>query len=106
MRKGKEGKLVFMARALMDNRQGPVSYFRLTESNDMAERDAALELLKQIPGSRRLTVGEDTGNDSRDFEALNITPHVAQKKKVVGDGRSYHVPQELQSESSEGAKVC
>ena len=34
--KGKEAKLVFMAHALMDNRHGVVSDFRLTEANDMA----------------------------------------------------------------------
>ena len=39
--KGKEAKLVFMAHALMGNRHGLVSDFRLTEANGMAERDAA-----------------------------------------------------------------
>ena len=33
--KGKEAKLVFMAHALMDNRHGLVSDFRLTEANGM-----------------------------------------------------------------------
>ena len=93
MRKGKEAKLVFMAHALMDNRHGLVSDFRLTEANGMAERDAALDMLIQIPGSRRLTVGADRGYDSRDFVSecrdLNITPHVAQKKRWSAiDGRT------------------
>ena len=57
--KGKEAKLVFMAHALMDNRHGLVRDFRLTKANGMAERDAALDMLIQIPGSRRLTVGAD-----------------------------------------------
>ena len=91
--KGKEAKLMFMAHALMDNRHGLVSDFRLTEANGMAERDAALDMLIQIPGSRRLTVGADRGYDSRDFVAecrgLNITPHVAQKKRWSAiDGRT------------------
>ena len=91
--KGKEAKLVFMAHALMDNRHGLVSDFRLTEANGMAERDAALDMLIQIPGSRRLTVGADRGYDSRDFVSecreLNITPHVAQKKRWSAiDGRT------------------
>ena len=82
--KGREAKLVFMAHALMDNRHGLVSDFRLTEANGMAERDAALDMLMRIPGSRPLSVGADRGYDTRDFVAecreLNITPHVAQKK--------------------------
>ena len=93
--KGKEPKLVFMAHALMDNRHGLVSDFRLTEANGMAERDAALDMLIRIPGSRRLKVGADRGYDSRDFVAecrdLNITPHVAQKKRWSAiDGRTTH----------------
>ena len=63
MRKGagKEAKLVFMAHALMDNRHGLVSDFRLTEANGVAERDAALDMLMRIPVSRRLSVGADSG---------------------------------------------
>ncbi len=58
----------------------------------MAERDAALDMLIQIPGSRRLTVGADRGYYSRDFVSecreLDITPHVAQKKRwsAIDDG--------------------
>ena len=39
-----------MAHALMDNRHGLVSDFRLTEANGMAERDAALDMMILIPG--------------------------------------------------------
>lgn len=87
MRKGpgKEAKLVFMAHALMDNRHRLVSDFRLTEANGMAERDAALDMLMSIPGSRRLSVGTDRGYDAKDFVAecreFNITPHVAQRRR-------------------------
>ena len=91
--KGKEAKLVFMAHALMDNRHGLVSDFRLTEANGMAERDAALDMLMSIPGSRRLSVGADRGYDTKDFVAecrgLNITPHVARKRRWSAiDGRT------------------
>ena len=87
MRKGngKEAKLVFMAHALMDNRHGLVSDFRLTEANGTAERDAALEMLTMIPGGWRLSVGADRGHDTKDFVAecreLNVTPHVARRKR-------------------------
>ena len=50
---------MFMAHALMDNRHGLASDFRLTEANGMAERDAALEMLGRIPGSRRVSVEAD-----------------------------------------------
>ena len=92
--KGKEARLVFMAHALMDNRQGLVSDFRLTEANGMAERDAALDMLMRIPGSRPLSVEADRGYDTRDFVAecreLNITPHVAPEEALVGDRRTDH----------------
>ena len=91
--KGKEAKLVFMAHALMDNRHGLVSDFRLTEANGTAECDAALAMLTTIPGSRRLSVGADRGYDSRGFvtecRELNVTPHVAQRKRWLAiDGRT------------------
>ena len=91
--KGKEAKLVFMAHALMDNRHGLVSDFRLTEANGTAERDAALDMLMRIPGSRRLSVGADRGYDTKDFVAecreLNVTPHIAQKRRWSAlDGRT------------------
>ncbi len=93
MRKDKEVKLVFMARALMDNRHGLVSDFRLTEANGRAERDAALDMLMRIPDSRLLSVGADRGYDTKDFVAecrgLNVPPHVAQKKRWSAiDGRT------------------
>ena len=69
-----------------------MSDFRLTEANGTAERDAALEMLTMIPGSRRLSVGADRGYDTKDFVAecreLNVTPHVARKKRWSAiDGR-------------------
>ena len=83
-RKGKEAKLVYLVHALMDNRHGLVSDSKLTEANGMAERDAALEKLTIISGSRRLSVGADRGYDTKAFVAecreLNVSPHIAQKK--------------------------
>ena len=83
-RKGKEAKLVFMAHALIDNRHGLVYSFRLTEASGMTKRDAALDMLMRRPGSWQMSVGADTGCDTKDFVAecreLNVIPHVAQKK--------------------------
>ena len=52
------------------------------EATGTAERYAALEMLQEHPGSRRVTVGGDKGFDTADFvrECRNlwVTPHVAQ----------------------------
>ena len=54
-------------------------------ANGTAERDAALDMLTMIPGSRRLIVGADRGYYTKAIVAerrnLNISPHVAQKKR-------------------------
>lgn len=45
-------------------------------------REAALEMLAELPGERRKTVGADKACDTNDFvercRQLNVTPHVAQ----------------------------
>ena len=64
----------------------------------MAERDAALDMLMRIPGSRPLSVGADRGYDTRDFVAesreLNITPHIARKKcwSAIAGRTTRHAP--------------
>jgi IS5 family transposase len=55
---------------------------RVWEAMGTAERYAALEMLQELPGSGRVTVGGDKGLDTADFvrECRNmwVTPHVAQ----------------------------
>ena len=70
-----------------------VHFISAVYTNGMAERKAALDILMRIPGSRPLSVGADRGYDTRDFVAecreLNITPHVARKKRWSAiDGRT------------------
>ncbi len=66
----------------MENRNGLIVDSRVWEATGTAERYAALEMLQDIPGSRRVTVGGDKGFDTADFvrECRNlwVTPHVAQ----------------------------
>ncbi len=66
----------------MENRHGLVVDARLTQADGYAERSAALEMLGNLPGSHRVTLGADRGYDTRDFVAgcreLGVTPHVAQ----------------------------
>ena len=54
---GKEAKLCFGAHVLMGNREGLVVDVRLTPANGIWEREAALEMLGSVPGSRRIQLG-------------------------------------------------
>ena len=93
---GKEAKLSFQGNLLVENRNGLIIHTELFEANGTAERDAALVMLEQIPGSKRVTVASDKGYDTKEFVAecrnLNTTPHVAQNRNRRGgsaiDGRT------------------
>ena len=86
---GKEAKLSFQGNLLVENRNGLIINTELFEANGTAERDAALVMLEQIPGSKRITVAGDKGYDTKEFVAecrrnLNATPHVAQNHNRPG----------------------
>src|SRR5690349_2946638 len=85
---GKEARLSYNGNLLTENRHGLIMKTELFQANGTAERDAALILLEQLPGTRRVTVGADKAYDTRDFVAecrhLNVTPHVAQNLKRSG----------------------
>ncbi len=93
---GKEAKLSCNGNLLTENRNGLIVNTEVFQANGTAERDAALVMLEQIPGTRRVTVGADKGYDTRDFVAecrhMKVTPHVAQNLKRNGgsaiDGRT------------------
>ena len=93
---GKEAKLSYNGNLLTENRNGLIVNTEVFQANGTAERDAALVMLEQIPGTRRVTVGADKGYDTRDFVAecrhMKVTPHVAQNLKRNGgsaiDGRT------------------
>lgn len=91
--KGKEAKLSFMGHVLMENKNGLVVDTRLTMATGKAEREAAISMAQDIPGSKRVTLGADKGYDAQEFvqdlRGLNITPHVAQRQKGSAiDGRT------------------
>jgi IS5 family transposase len=79
---GKEAKLSYSGNLLVENRNGLIMDSRVWEATGTAERYAALEMLQEIPGSGRLTVGGDKGFDTADFvrecRNISVTPHVAQ----------------------------
>ena len=72
----------YMGHALMENRNALVVGAQLTQASGTAEREAALSMLAEQPGSARKTVGADKAYDQAPFvegcRELNVTPHVAQ----------------------------
>jgi transposase len=97
--KGKEAKLCFMGHVLMENRHGLIVSPRLTAASGTAEREAAKDLVGNLRGRHRITVGADKAYDTQDFvqslRTLKATPHVAQNckgRKSAIDGRTTRHP--------------
>jgi len=96
---GKEAKLCFMGHVLMENRHGLIVSPRLTAATGTAEREAAKDLVGNLRGRHRITVGADKAYDTQDFvqslRTLKATPHVAQNckgRKSAIDGRTTRHP--------------
>ena len=99
--KGKEAKLVFMAHALMENRNGLLADFLVGEATGTAEREAVPVLLDGARERRfrPKTLGADKGYDTkdcvRDMRKRRVTPHVAQNtsgRSSAIDGRTTRHP--------------
>jgi transposase len=86
--KGKEAQLSYNGNLLVENRNGLIVNTEVFEANGTAERDAALVMLEQIPGTKQVTVGGDKAYDTAEFVAecrnLKVTPHVAQNLERPG----------------------
>jgi len=96
---GAGAQLCYMGHVLMENRNGLAVSARLTQAGGTAERDACLEMLEDVGGNRRITLGGDKNYDVRDFvdtlRNLNVTPHVAQNdtnRKSAIDSRTTRHP--------------
>jgi len=78
---GAAARLCYMAHALMENRNGFILSTRVTKATGKAEREAALDMMKGISHSGRITLGADKGYDDSTFinelRNLNVTPHIA-----------------------------
>jgi transposase len=93
---GTAAKLCYAGHLLLEHRNALIVDAELTAATGYAERDTAVELLAQLPASkRRRTVAGDKGYDTADFVArtrqLGITPHVAQNttnRRSAIDGRT------------------
>jgi transposase len=83
--KGQESKLCYLGHVLMENRNGLAVNARITKASGTAEREAAADMMGELPGEKRITVGADKAYDTKEFVAqsrgLNVTPHVAQNNK-------------------------
>lgn len=89
--------LGYLAHALMENRNGLIVGVRTTKATGTAEREAALDLIRDVGGARRITLGADKGYDAAPFvqelRALNVTPHIAQnlsRRSAVDDRTTRH----------------
>jgi transposase len=105
---GKEARLSYMGHTVMENRNGLIVKAAASQATGKAEREVAAELLGNLPGSKRKTVGADKNYDTAGFvgdcRGMNITPHVARNDKRPGgsaiDGRtSRHVTYQVSQRS-------
>ena len=73
---GKEAKLAYMGHTVMENRHGLIVKAQASHANGKAEREVALDLLAELPGLSRCTVGADKNYDTAHFvqecRAMNI----------------------------------
>ena len=95
--KGHEAKLSYLGHLLMENRNGLVVNTHLSQAAGTAEREAAVLMLDEIPGSHRVTLGGDKHYDVGEFiqelREMQVTPHVAKKERGTAlDGRTTRHP--------------
>lgn len=88
-----ESKPSYLGHVVMENRNGLVVKPCVTEAGKRAERDAALQMLRELlpqirakrkaeEASKEITVGGDKGYQEQDFveglRELSVTPHIAE----------------------------
>jgi IS5 family transposase len=93
---GKEAKLSYAGHVLMDNRQGLAVGSCVNQATGRAEPEAALQLVEEIPGWGRVTVGADKGYDRKELvqqlREHQVTPHIACKPHSIIDARTTRHP--------------
>jgi IS5 family transposase len=92
--KGKEAKLSYAGHVLMENRHGLAVNCCVTQATGRAEPEAAVAMVEQIPGWRRVTLGGDKGYDRaglvQEMREHRVTPHFACKQTSTIDRRTTH----------------
>jgi transposase len=95
---GTESKLCYAGHVLMENRNGLAINGRLTVATSRSEREAAEEMVRDVPGTRRITLGGDKAYDVFAFvdtlRDMNVSPHIAAKNAAYSmiDGRTTRHP--------------
>jgi len=93
---GKEAKLSYAGHVLMENRNGIAVNGQVTQADGRAEPQAAIAMVEEIPGQRRVTLGADKGYDSKQFvqelRDHQVTPHLARKPTSIIDDRTTRHP--------------
>ncbi|WP_141738819.1 IS5 family transposase, partial [Acidithiobacillus caldus] len=90
---GEASRLAYLGHVLMDNRHGRIAAEQVTTADGTAEVEAAVQLVDDLGGNQRITLGADKGYDRhgfvQDLRDRNVTPHVARKRKGSAiDGRT------------------
>ncbi|WP_437559403.1 IS5 family transposase [Acidithiobacillus sulfuriphilus] len=82
---GEASRLAYLGHVLMDNRHGLIAGEQVTTADGTAEVDVATQLVDDLGGTQRITLGADKGYDRQgfvqDLRDRNVTPHVARKRK-------------------------
>jgi transposase len=93
---GKEAKLSYAGHVLMENRHGLAVNCCVTKATGRAEPEAALAMVEQIPGWRRITLGADKGYDRKELvqemREYQVTPHFARRQTSTIDRRTTRHP--------------
>ena len=63
--KGSGAKLAYLGHLLMENRNGLVVDAEMAQTTGTAEREAAVDMVKALSGSHRVTLGADKAYDTR-----------------------------------------
>src|SRR5258708_24919927 len=82
---GSEARLYYLGHVLIENRNGLAVAAKLSLASGTAERETALELIKQRPPKSRMTLSGDKAYDTKNFvrelRASGVVPPVAHKDK-------------------------
>ena len=80
----------------MENRNGLAVGGCVTQATGRAEVEAALELVEELQGWDRITLGADKGYDRKEFvlqlREHQVTPHIACKPTSIIDPRTTRHP--------------
>ena len=80
----------------MDNRQGLAVGSCVNQATGRAEPQAAIQLVEELPGENRVTLGAEKGYDREEFiqklRDNKVTPYIAGKENGIIDARTTRHP--------------